>query len=165
MPSRIDTNPRRSDIFANVEKVLKAAGIVTVWRGAFKPSDHGDFPATVYPLAALIDSPGGERVESGNVGTRHLGEYHAWIWVATGEDLGAMAQNPTAQKTLDDIHDAIVDVISDSYPKIHSQTIGLKMADGEAWVPFWWYTESAHIGAALGFTYALNYAPHKVIDG
>jgi hypothetical protein len=155
---------KRSDLFVAVEKILKQAGVTTVWRGPFFPKDHGDVPEDCYPIAGYMDAPNGERIESGNIGFRFLGEVECWIWVSTGRTAGPLEENPGSQEVLDDLHDAIMDQLSDAYRGeqtggILTSQISLFPAPDTSWEPGWYSLDTAHIGAKLSLRYEINYAP------
>lgn len=157
----------RSDIFTAVQTIAQRAGVVTVLRAPFVPSDKYDVPVpdSAYPIAAYIDNPDGETItthEGG--GFVREGVILLMVWCFTGQAPGFFSANPGPQKQLDDIADAFLDILSDAFSgddrSILTTSLSIFTSENKpAWEPIWEYDESSHIGARLRLGYKQVYAP------
>jgi len=149
--------PARSDLFPICSDLATRAGIKTVWRGWLFPCELKLGPEQ-YP--AMGFRPMEEGVVSGSEGFALAGSLDLDVWIFHGkEGIDDLVLNPQALKPLDDLHDALLDHLSDSYPEIHSQTISMIADESRGWTPYWWYIESPHAGATLRVNYRMGYAP------
>ena len=151
--------PARSDLFPIGLELASRVGIKSgsVWRGLLFPC-YLNWGPEKYP--AMGFRPLREGIAPGTSGGFNVtGVLDLDFWHYTGrEGADAVANDPLCLKPLDDLHDTILDHLSDSYPKIHSQTISLYTDDGDGWTP-WEYLESPHAGATMRLFYKYVYAP------
>ncbi len=149
--------PARTDLFDIARELAKRVGCLTVWRGEFLPCEL-DFLPNDYPAMAFREDP--ETIVSFTAGGHACkGTMLLDFWIWTGQQgVKAIARHPDAIRPLDQLHDRILDHLSDSYPLLHSQTISIA-GDDSTWAPYWWYVESPHAGATLRLPFQLNRAP------
>jgi hypothetical protein len=150
--------PARSDLYTICLELARRVGIPSssVWRGFFLPAEL-EWGPEKYP--AMGFRPLREQIVSGNAGYTCSGLVNLDFWLYTGrEGPAAIANDPLCLKPLDDIHDTLLDHLSDSYPELHAQTISIYPDEAEGWTP-WEYLESPHAGASMRLKYDLLYGP------
>jgi hypothetical protein len=151
----------RRDLYRIAKELATRAGATTVIRGPFQPKDKGDFRDDQYPVAAFVDTPDGETCVSDDAGGfRYSGVFELWLWATTGDLSSELGETP-GYSELDDLHDALLDHLSDSYPELHGQTVSFFTPDDGKpwWLPYWWYVDvdPEHVGAGARIGYNFNY--------
>ena len=144
----------RSEIFSRLERALLDAGIVTVYRGIFIPSEAA-LPETSYPVAAYYEDSI-ENIDDYEYGSRCHQEASLDIWMNVGE-LGPYDETrKVALAQLDDLHDAVVRKINVMFINYASQTLVYKLTSFQ---PYWFMGNEPAIGGGFKLKTSYTIAP------